>query len=46
MTKFKSVLLDGFFWLVAEANGKIHFLHKMGPVGNCQRWAGERMKGE
>lgn len=45
MTKFMSVNRDdGYTWLAVDFLGKRIYLHRMGLIGQCQRWAGEKAK--
>jgi hypothetical protein len=45
MAKLKTYTRDGFYWLVAETNGKQHWLHRQAPVGHCIR-PGQKFEGE
>lgn len=36
-TKLRTVLRDGWNWLVADANGKRHWLHRQAKAGDLMR---------
>lgn len=43
MTTLRERIINGCVWLVAEANGQHHILHRLGKVGDCRR-PGSRSK--